>query len=67
MRRRQTWPQRLLSAALMAICGAFIAFLLLEWLAGCGEVTHFADGTWRTNECIFLNADIKTGVWRHGN
>ena len=51
----------------MAICGAFIAFLLLEWLAGCGEVTHFADGTWRTNECIFLNADIKTGVWRHGN
>ena len=49
------------------ICGAIgtlFAMVLLEWLAGCGEVTYFADGTWITNECLFQDNKISQGTWK---
>lgn len=30
------------------------ALILVEWFAGCGELVHYADGTTRIAECVFL-------------
>jgi hypothetical protein len=38
--------------------------IVLELLVGCGEVSYLADGTWKTNECIFQHTDILTGTWK---
>ena len=48
----------------MVLMGALFSVILLEWLVGCGEVTYFADGTWKTNECLFQDRPITTGTWK---
>ena len=53
-----------LGMILCACIGGLFAVVILEWLAGCGEVTYFADGTWSTNECLFQDNNIETGTWK---
>ena len=45
--------------------GVFAAMLVLELMAGCGQVTYFPDRTWRSNECLFLPLphEISYGHW----
>ena len=40
-----------------------IAVVAIEWLAGCGEVTYYADRTWETNQCVFQDNKIERGTW----
>ena len=42
---------------------AIFAFVAVEWAAGCGEVTYYPDHTWRTNECVFMDREQKSGTW----
>jgi len=48
----------------VAAAGTALAFLALEWVIGCGEVTYFADGSWATNECVLLPSAEASGRWR---
>jgi hypothetical protein len=41
----------------------FTVMLLLELMAGCGQVTYLPDRTWRSNECVFISYDIQYGRW----
>ena len=41
-----------------------VGIMIIEWLAGCGEATHFADGTWVTNECLFIPYETTSGNWK---
>lgn len=49
-----------LAVVAFATLGAFVA---VEWLAGCGEITYFPDHTWRTNECVFMVTEQRSGTW----
>ncbi len=64
----ETISSKLIKYSLMTIAmcliGALFGVVVLEWLVGCGEVTYFADGTWRTNECLFQERPITTGTWK---
>ena len=51
----------LLSLAVATILGALFLFILLEWVAGCGEPVYSADGSWRTGDCLFLSPAPATG------
>ena len=31
-----------------------ILLVVFEFMVGCGEKTYHADGTWTTNECLFI-------------
>ena len=44
-------------------CGVMLGVILIEWMAGCGEVTYYADRTWVSNECVFQNNEIARGTW----
>lgn len=35
----------------------------IEFVVGCGERTYHADGTWRTNECVFIPYEPVEGRW----
>ena len=37
------------------LLGVFFAFMLMEWMAGCGETYVDAKGIRHANECIFLS------------
>ena len=53
-------------AATAAICviSLTITIVLVEFLAQCGEKTYYEDGTWETNECVFIPYTTTTGTWR---
>jgi hypothetical protein len=53
-----------LTTLAMVLMSALFGVVLLEWIAGCGEVTYFADGTWKSNECLFQDRPITTGTWK---
>ena len=53
-----------LGVIMCALIGMFFAGVLIEWLAGCGEREYFADGTWRTIECVFQDNEIYEGRWK---
>lgn len=38
-----------------SLLGVFFAFMLLEWLSGCGETYVDSKGVRHANECIFLS------------
>jgi hypothetical protein len=44
-------------------CGVMLGVIMIEWMAGCGEVTYYADRTWVSNECIFQDNEIAKGTW----
>lgn len=50
--------KKVLSAIAMfvftSLFGIFLAFMLLEWLAGCGETYVDSKGVRHANECVFL-------------
>jgi len=43
----------------MAFVAAFIAVLLLEWLAGCGETYVDASGKRHANQCLFFPLTVE--------
>lgn len=49
---------------LLVATALVVGIMIVEWLAGCGEPTYFADGTWTTNECLFVPHKITSGNWR---
>ena len=44
-----------LSALLMLAFSIFMAVIVIEWMAGCGEYYVDAKGVRHLNECIFIN------------
>ena len=44
-----------LSALLMLAFCVFMAVIVIEWMAGCGEYYVDAKGVRHLNECIFIN------------
>lgn len=46
------------------VAALFLAALLVEWAAGCGEPIYRADGTWKTAKCVFIDNEIKEGRWK---
>lgn len=69
-RRRQRRREQLLSwlgtLLLAFMIGAMFAVVLVEWVAGCGEVFYYPDGTWKTGQCVFMDAlhPVKSGTWK---
>ena len=61
-------PNKLMSNLYMGLAIFLVAILMavvvLELLVGCGEVTYLADGTWKSNECLFQTTNILTGTWK---
>jgi len=45
---------KLLEALLVLLFTAFFAFMLIEWMAGCGETYIDANGVRHQYECVFL-------------
>lgn len=44
-----------LQGLMMVAFSAFLAFITIEWLAGCGEYYFDAKGRMVYNECVFIN------------
>ena len=47
----------------LAIAALIMLAIMVEWIAGCGEVTYNADRTWVSNECVFQDRPITRGKW----
>jgi len=45
---------KLLEALLVLLFSAFFTFMLIEWMAGCGETYIDANGVRHQYECVFL-------------
>jgi len=45
---------KLLEALLVLLFTAFLALMLIEWMAGCGETYIDANGVRHQYECVFL-------------
>ena len=54
------WGMNALAVVLAVV---LFAVTLVEWSAGCGEATYYADRTWETNECVFMDIEVKRGTW----
>jgi hypothetical protein len=52
------------SVCMVVLVTAILMLIVVEWLVGCGEPVHKADGTWRSGECVFLPHEPATGRWR---
>lgn len=48
------------------LCTCLFSVALIEWLAGCGEVFYYGDGTWKTGQCVFMDTlhPVREGVWK---
>lgn len=62
-RLREMVVKATIQAIAILLAATLFAGVLLEWVAGCGEITYYPDGTWQTNECLFIDNEIKTGTW----
>lgn len=43
------------SVAMAFVIAAFLALIVIEWMAGCGETYIDSKGVRHANECIFLS------------
>lgn len=50
----------------LATMGLLFPVMIIEWLAGCGEVFYYGDGTWQTGQCVFMDSlhPVREGVWK---
>lgn len=46
------------------IAYAIILLAVFEFMVGCGSTTYNADGTYYTNECLFIPYTPVEGRWR---
>lgn len=53
-RRTSTWVENTLGAVCMGAFGFFFAWILINWLMGCGESFPQADGTRVMGECLSI-------------
>ena len=53
----------IIKGVVILAAGAGLALLILELAVGCGGVTFFPDGAWRSNEYLFLPHEISHGRW----
>ena len=62
------WHIRVLKALGYITAGiimyAMILLVVFEFMVGCGERTYHADGTWITNECLFIPYTPVSGKWK---
>jgi len=56
---KDSWLKRItrwvLTAVVMVLFCTFMAVVLIEWMAGCGESYIDANGRTHLNECVFIN------------
>ena len=53
-RRTTTWVENVLGAVCTAAFGFFFAWLIINWLLGCGESFPMADGSRMMGECLSI-------------
>jgi hypothetical protein len=56
--------KKIASTFLVFLTASIFVLILAEWMVGCGELIHAADGTWRTGECLILESSGETGRWK---
>ena len=47
--------RKLLNGLLAILIGTALAFMMVEWFAGCGETYIDSKGVRHANECLFLD------------
>jgi hypothetical protein len=59
--------RQLMTVVLAWVCivcvGGIMLLTATEYLMGCGEPVYYADGTYTTNECLFIRHIPATGRW----
>ncbi len=45
------------------VFSAMVFLMVLEFVVGCGETTYYANGTYTTNECLFIPYTPTSGRW----
>ena len=59
--------RQLMTAVLSWVCivcvGSIMLLVTTEYLLGCGEPTYYANGTYTTNECLFIRYIPASGRW----
>jgi len=53
----------LVGGIIALIIATMFSVILLEWVAGCGEIIYYPDRTWKTGECLFIPHEVKHGTW----
>jgi hypothetical protein len=43
----------------LAVGSVFLAFLMLEFIGGCGDLRYSADGTWSRTACLITGGAMK--------
>ena len=64
--RKPLWERFLIAMGYIAIGTIGYAIFMLaifEFMVGCGEKTYHMDGTWTTNECLFIPYEPVKGTW----
>jgi len=65
--RHERMTKILANATLGAVLGVFLGLMGVEVIAGCGEVSYYPDGSWSTNQCVWLHhiTDVqhRSGEW----
>ena len=64
--RKPLWERFLIAMGYLAIGTIGYAVFMLaifEFMVGCGEKTYHMDGTWTTNECLFIPYEPVKGTW----
>lgn len=55
---------KLAGVASLIVLGYLVFMVVaIEFVVGCGERTYFPDGTWKTNECVFIPYESVRGTW----
>lgn len=52
--QQETFKEKIVAILIFAALGVFMAGVLIEWLAGCGEHYIDANGSTHQYECIFI-------------
>ena len=59
--------KQLITAVLAWVCvactGGVALLAAAEYLVGCGEPIYYANGTYTTNECLFIPYTPTSGRW----
>ncbi len=65
---QQTLTQRVTKALGYITLGIIVYIMMIvvafEFMAGCGTTTYNADGTYYTNECLFIPYEPVQGMWK---
>ena len=64
---RKSWVDTLMKVIGYGTCillaYAVFTVAIVEFMVGCGERTYYPNGTWETNECVFIPYEPVKGEW----